>query len=81
MSTVRLPETEGGAAPRRLVSRAELRAYGFPFSAMGLWRMMKRGDFPRPVRLGGRNFWYVHELDAFIARLPRVEQRSAADAA
>jgi predicted DNA-binding transcriptional regulator AlpA len=31
-----------------------------------LWKRAKTGDFPQPIRLGGRTFWRRDELMALI---------------
>ena len=42
-------------------------------SRMSLWRYHKRlGDqFPNIVKLCNRNYYYAHEVEAFLASLPR----------
>ncbi len=40
----------------------------FPFSSATLWRKVKAGTFPRPVKLGARiTAWRVEDVRAFIA--------------
>lgn len=40
-----------------------------PFSAATLWRMVKAGKFPRPVRLSERiTAWRVEEIRAWMAQ-------------
>ena len=40
----------------------------FPFSAATLWRKVKAGSFPKPVKLGPRiTAWRVEDIRAFIA--------------
>jgi predicted DNA-binding transcriptional regulator AlpA len=39
----------------------------FPFSAATLWRKVKAGTFPRPVKLGARiTAWKVEDIRALI---------------
>lgn len=41
----------------------------FSISKMTIWRWSNRTDvnFPTPIRIAGRRFWYRHELVQFIA--------------
>jgi predicted DNA-binding transcriptional regulator AlpA len=32
------------------------------------WRLMRAGDFPRPVKVGWRDLWSEREIDEWIAR-------------
>jgi hypothetical protein len=36
---------------------------------------MRRGEFPLPRVLGGKNIWAEDELDAYDAALPRPEYK------
>jgi prophage regulatory protein len=60
--------------PRRkkyqlLLTRKDLKARGITFCPTHLLRLIKRGDFPAPIRLGQRKrFWDEEEIDAWIAR-------------
>ena len=39
-------------------------------SEVTLWRMRQRGEFPRPVLIGGRKIaWPKHVVDAWLASL------------
>lgn len=55
----------------RLLSEKEVeQKTGLKHSAR--YERMKRGDFPQPVRISSRCVrWYEHEIDAWIASLPR----------
>jgi len=58
----------------RLLSRDEvLDKVGVTYPT--IWKLMCEGAFPRPVVVGrnknGKNAWLEHEVDDFIARLPR----------
>jgi prophage regulatory protein len=48
-----------------------------------LWKMMSAGTFPRPVVIGGtsggKNGWLEHEVDAWIAALPRRRLKGQTD--
>jgi predicted DNA-binding transcriptional regulator AlpA len=36
-----------------------------------IWKLMRQGAFPRSVVIGGKVAWLEHEVDEFIAKLPR----------
>jgi predicted DNA-binding transcriptional regulator AlpA len=36
-----------------------------------IWKLMRQGTFPRSVVVGGKVAWLEHEVDEFIAKLPR----------
>jgi prophage regulatory protein len=36
-----------------------------------IWKLMREGTFPRSVVVGGKVAWLEHEVDEFIAKLPR----------
>jgi predicted DNA-binding transcriptional regulator AlpA len=36
-----------------------------------IWKLMREGAFPRSVVVGGKIAWLEHEVDDYIARLPR----------
>ncbi|HEY1979306.1 MAG TPA: AlpA family phage regulatory protein [Xanthobacteraceae bacterium] len=42
----------------------------FPFSSATLWRKVKAGTFPKPVKLGTRiTAWRVEDIRALIAKV------------
>ena len=44
----------------------------FPFSSATLWRKVKAGTFPQPVKLGPRiTAWRVEDIRRLIERLGR----------
>jgi prophage regulatory protein len=44
----------------------------FPFSSATLWRKVRAGTFPKPVKLGPRiTAWRVEDIRALIERLER----------
>jgi hypothetical protein len=49
----------------------------YPGSRMTLWRIQREADFPVPIVIRGRRYYYSDELDAFEAR--RRGPRSAAE--
>jgi predicted DNA-binding transcriptional regulator AlpA len=36
-----------------------------------IWKLMREGAFPRSIVIGGKVLWREHEIDQYIARLPR----------
>jgi predicted DNA-binding transcriptional regulator AlpA len=36
-----------------------------------IWKLMREGAFPRSIVIGGKVLWREHEIDEYIARLPR----------
>jgi predicted DNA-binding transcriptional regulator AlpA len=54
----------------RLLDRRELTAK-VNLSYPTVWALMKKGAFPRSVVIGGKTLWLEHEIDQYIARLPR----------
>lgn len=67
--------------------RAKLGPPGVPVGVTTIYRWMKEGDFPRPIKLGRRvALWDEAEIDAWLAKSPRYQpacippdkQRSAA---
>lgn len=38
----------------------------FPISKVSLYRMIKKGEFPAPVKLGGCSVWSNVELKAWL---------------
>jgi len=41
----------------------------FPFSGMTIRRMWERGEFPKPLKLAGRNAWRRDVIDKFAELL------------
>jgi prophage regulatory protein len=53
---------------KRLLAFEDLRPKGVPFSKPHLFRLMRKGKFPKPVKLGEiTNAWLEEEIDAWIA--------------
>lgn len=46
-----------------------------PVSDMSIWRWVKAGEFPRPIKISRRNYWRSDEISAWL------EQQSAARSA
>ena len=39
---------------------------GIKFSDTHIWRLIRAGDFPKPVKIGNRNHWVETEIDQYI---------------
>jgi len=39
---------------------------GIKFSDTHIWRLVRAGDFPKPVKIGNRNHWVETEIDQYI---------------
>ena len=65
MSSASIPH---GALPDTgFVRQSQLIPAIFPFSAATLWRKVKAGTFPKPVKLGPRiTAWRVEDIRALI---------------
>ena len=46
---------------------------GIQFSDTHIWRLVRAGDFPKPVKIGNRNHWVETEIDQYIA--DKLKQR------
>ena len=56
-----------------------MRAKGIPQGPVQIWRMVKAGTFPRPVKLGSRNDWLESEIDAWLdAQIAKRDGETAA---
>jgi len=63
----------------RLLSKGEmLDKVGLTYPTV--WKLMRQGAFPRAVVIGGgKNAWLEHEIDEFIANLPRRRLKGHTD--
>ncbi len=52
----------------RLINRKQLRKI-FPGSDMTVWRMEQKGDLPKHITIGGRNYWWMGPVLRAIERL------------
>ena len=54
---------------------------GIPYSKAQLWRLEKRGEFPRRIQLtncaNGRHVWSEDEVDAWISK--RIARRDSSN--
>jgi prophage regulatory protein len=64
----------------RLIDYDGLKAKGINYSRVHLWRLVKAGRFPKPVKLGdgARNAWVEEEIDALIAERMAARDSQAA---
>lgn len=54
-------------------------AKGIAYSKVSLWRLERRGEFPKRIPLGrSRHGWADHEIDAWIAERIRARDEQAA---
>jgi|RhiMethySRZTD1v2_1073278.scaffolds.fasta_scaffold4160031_1 prophage regulatory protein len=58
----------------------DLREKGIPFCRQYLHKLVKRGEFPPPIKIGGqRNAWVESEIDAYLkSRLIRRDETKMA---
>lgn len=53
----------------RLLDDSELTSKNIrPKSRAQRWRLIRAGKFPKPIKIGTRNFWIESEVDAFEAK-------------
>jgi prophage regulatory protein len=58
----------------RLLAFEDLRPRGIKYSKVNIWRLEKRGAFPKRVAIGpGRHAWVEQEIDDWIRS--RIAQR------
>jgi predicted DNA-binding transcriptional regulator AlpA len=71
---------ESGVQPDiRLLSKGEVLAK-VGLSYVSVWKLIREGAFPRSVVIGGgKNAWLEHEVDAWIAALPRRRLKGQTD--
>jgi prophage regulatory protein len=67
----------------RLLDRDGLKAKGIKYSKAHLWRLVKVGRFPAPIKIGeARSAWVEAEVDARIgtkiAERDAIHKRNAA---
>lgn len=63
----------------RFVTYAALKEKGFDYSKEHLWRLIKAGKFPKPVRgLGPENKWVEFEVDSIVAERIAARDEAAA---
>jgi prophage regulatory protein len=63
------PKTYGAMPATGYMRQSQLIPTIFPFSSATLWRMVKAGTFPRPVKLGPRiTAWRVEDIRELLKR-------------
>jgi predicted DNA-binding transcriptional regulator AlpA len=62
---------------RSLVSFDEV-ARLIPYTKVHIYRLVEKGVFPRPRKLGTKTVWFKHEIDAYIDALPVADANTAA---
>lgn len=40
-------------------------------SYVTIWKLIKAGEFPRAIMIGGRTMWYLDEIQNWLANRPR----------
>lgn len=77
-----------GARSVALVARAHWPVTGFvtakqilgrnggpiPVSASRWWAGVRAGEFPKPVKLGGRTVWRVGDIDGLVERISKASR-------
>jgi len=52
-----------------MLSYDDLRPKGIKLTKVSLWRMVKAGRFPKPVKIGNENAWPEPEIDRYLEDL------------
>ena len=66
------PNPLGALSETGYIRQSQLIPAIFPFSSATLWRKVKSGTFPQPVKLGPRiTAWRVEDIRGLIERLGR----------
>jgi predicted DNA-binding transcriptional regulator AlpA len=60
---------------RRLMYFKDLKPErGINYSREWIAKLVKRGEFPAPLKMGRRRPWDTDHIDAYLASLPSVER-------
>ena len=51
---------------------------GVKFSDTHIWRLIRSGNFPKPVKIGNRNHWVETEIDQYIESKLALRDTAAA---
>jgi len=63
----------------RVLSHDDLKARGIPYSRFYIRQLVAKGQFPKPVRLGGNRVAFVEdEIDAWLRKRAAEREDSAA---
>jgi predicted DNA-binding transcriptional regulator AlpA len=64
-----------------LLQFRDLKPKGIDYSKIHVWRLIKLGRFPRPMKLtdspGARNYWDEREIDDFLASRKAARDQAA----
>jgi predicted DNA-binding transcriptional regulator AlpA len=63
---------------RRLIGVSELQEQ-IPLSRVWLWKLVKKGLFPRPIKLpgGSINLWFQDEVDQYLKKLAKARDEES----
>jgi prophage regulatory protein len=60
----------------KLLNHESLKAKGITYSRVQLWRLVRAGKFPAPIKVGeNRNAWVESEIDTWIEK--RIAERDS----
>ncbi len=66
----------------RLIRMSEMKAHGVPFSRASIYRLIRAGEFPAPIKLGEHtSAWLVSEIEAWKHAKIAARDNSQAQAA
>jgi predicted DNA-binding transcriptional regulator AlpA len=68
-----MPPLPADVSPHHLVGLDQLCRLGIPWSRQTVTRLAKRGEFPKPTKLGRRPYWTVGEIHQYLAGLRQKE--------
>jgi prophage regulatory protein len=63
----------------KLLDQDGLAQKGVQFSDTHIWRLIRAGQFPKPIKIGNRNHWVESEIDDYIA--DKLAERDRVEAA
>lgn len=49
-----------------------------PYTKVHIYRLIERGKFPAPRKLGAKTVWFEHEIDEYLDSLPVADEETAA---
>jgi prophage regulatory protein len=66
----------GGALKMKVLAFSELRGKGIPFSRQWIHKLVRRGEFPTPLKIGSKtNAWAESEINEYLEN--RLAQRGS----
>ena len=60
-----------------LVNQANVKRQAGGISDMSVWRWLKKGILPQPIKINNRNYWRQSWVDQALARVSGLEQEGA----